>query len=282
MARTIKERVAGRSVAFLTNPGNLGDALIEAGASAFLTANEIPHRWHNSRRLRELHAKYYKLAYAKNRSLRALSGGIYEKYTSSLREIAKEHEVAIICGSGGFSKQAHVAMQILELCADLFSDIIVLPSTYAMPPRTGDHILLFARDRFESLGTVPSATFCHDMAFFLDPGPIEPIRQVGYHVRTDVERSGWLPSLRESFDVSAIGTELDPISLMFNEVGKSEIIVTDRLHVCTAAALLGRRVYLFRGSYFKNEAIYKSSLQPYYPNVTLLDDWGQLPEGVRP
>jgi hypothetical protein len=53
------------------------------------------------------------------------------------------------------------------------------------------------------------------------------------------------------------------------------------LHVCIAATLLGRRVYLFRGNYFKIEAIYKSSLQPHFPNVSLLDHWQQLPAEVR-
>ena len=69
MARVVKDRIAGRRVAFFTNPGNLGDALIEAGSQAFLDANGIAYRMHNSRQLRELHAKHYKLAYTKNRGL---------------------------------------------------------------------------------------------------------------------------------------------------------------------------------------------------------------------
>lgn len=283
MARAVKDRIAGRPVAFFTNPGNLGDALIEVGARAFLDANGIPYRMHNSRRLRELHAKHYKLAYAKNRGLQILSAGLYRKYSLSLRDISRAYEVSIICGSGGFAQQAHVAMQIQELCSDCFADVIVLPSSYSMRPRAGHNTLFFARDKFESQKVVPSAPFCHDMAFFLQPDPATmPCRRVGYHIRTDVESSGELPFLRENCDISAAGTELDPPDWLFEEVGKSEVVVTDRLHVCIAAALIGRRVYLFRGNYFKIEAIYKSSLEPYFPNVTLLSHWEQLPACARP
>lgn len=281
MGKIIKQRVAGRSAAYFTNPGNLGDALIEAGSLAFLKQNGVSYRLQNSRKLRELHAKHYKLAYAKGLSLRVLSGGLHRKYPLTLRDVAKQHDVAIVCGSGGFANQARVAMQIVELCAEWFADVIVLPTTYSIAPELPKHVLLFARDRYESLTTIPAATFCHDMAFYLEPPVIAPERRVGYHIRTDVESSGELPLPRENLDVSAEGTELDPIDRLFGEVGKSEQIVTDRLHVCIAAALLGRRVYLFRGNYFKIEAIYKSSLQPCFPNVSLLDHWQQLPAEVR-
>jgi exopolysaccharide biosynthesis predicted pyruvyltransferase EpsI len=281
MAAIIKRRLAGRSAAYFTNPGNLGDALIEAGSLAFLKQNGISYRLKNSRHLRDLHARHYKLAYAKGLSLRVLSAGLHRKYPLTLRDVSKEHDVAIVCGSGGFANQARVAMQIVALCAEWFSDVIVLPTTYSLAPQLPKHVLFFARDRYESLETVPTATFCHDMAFYLEPPAIAPQRRVGYHIRTDVESSGRLPLPRKNLDISAEGTELDPIDRLFGEVGKSEQIVTDRLHVCIAATLLRRRVYLFRGNYFKIEAIYKSSLQPYFSNVSLLDDWRQLPAEVR-
>ena len=200
----------------------------------------------------------------------------------SLRDILREYDVAIICGSGGFARQAYVAMQIQELCSDCFANVIVLPSSYSITPRASYNTLFFARDKFESLRAVPSAPFCHDMAFFLQPGLTTPHRRIGYHIRTDVESSGELPILRENYDVSAAGTELDAPDRLFDEVGKSEVIVTDRLHVCIAAALIGRQVYLFRGNYFKIEAIYKSSLEPYFSNVTLLRHWEQLPAYAQP
>jgi exopolysaccharide biosynthesis predicted pyruvyltransferase EpsI len=282
MAALIKERIAGRRAAYFTIPGNLGDALIEAGALEFFKQYDIAYSRQNSRRLQDLHAHYYKLAYAKNLLLKLASAGRYEKYALSLRQIADSHDTAIICGSGSFVRQYPVAMQIYDLCTRWFSDVIVLPSTYSMTSYRRGNTLFFARDKFESLNVVPTATFCHDMAFFLRPDPIEPRQRVGFHVRTDNESSGKLPRVPGNIDVSLMGTATDPASLMFDEVGKSEIVVTDRLHVCIAAALLGRQVYLFRGNYFKIEAIFKSSIAPHYPNVSLLDDWAQLPAALRP
>jgi hypothetical protein len=119
------------------------------------------------------------------------------------------------------------------------------------------------------------------MAFFASPRAVTPQRRLGYHMRTDNERSGSLPHVAGNRDISAAGTELDPPDLLFEEVGQSEIIVTDRLHVCIAAALLGRRVYLFRGNYFKIEAIFRSSIEPHFPRVSLLRSWAELPPALR-
>lgn len=47
-----------------------------------------------------------------------------------------------------------------------------------------------------------------------------------------------------------------------------ETINTDRLHICIAAALLGKKVNFYSNSYFKCKAIYEFSLKSAYPNVT--------------
>lgn len=282
MAEIIKARLRGRCAAFFAHPGNLGDSLILSGALAFLEANGISHRLYSSTRLRELHARHFKLAYVKNRALDLVSGGRYRKYDLLLRNIAREHEVAILCGGGGFFRKTRVAMYVQELCSEHFREAIVLPTTYALAPRQRDNTLFFARDRFESLSYAPGAQFCHDMAFFLQPETVAPRRRVGFHIRTDVESAGTLPRPPGNNDISAGGREYEPPQRMFEAAGQSEIVVTDRLHVGIAAAMLGRRVYLFRGNYFKIEAIYRSSLAPFFPNVTLLDRWDELPVDVRP
>ena len=51
-------------------------------------------------------------------------------------------------------------------------------------------------------------------------------------------------------------------------INKFEIINTDRLHICIAAALLGKKVNFYSNSYFKCKAIYEYSLENSYPNVT--------------
>lgn len=282
MARIITARLEGRPAAFFSNPGNLGDALIEAGAQQFLSSNGIAYRFYNSRLLRELHEKHFKLAYAKNRLLESLSLGTYVRYPLSLTEISQTYDAAIICGSGGFSNSANVALQIQELCSEYFADVIVLPSTYAIAPNSTRNTLFFSRDRFDSQTTAPFASFCHDMAFYLHPDAAPPPqRSVGYHLRTDNESSGKLPVPDGNFDISNAGIELDTPDRLFHEVAKSALIVTDRLHVCIAAALIGRQVYLFAGNYFKISAIYNSSIAPHFSNVTLMHRWEELPAWLR-
>lgn len=266
-------------VAYLTNPGNLGDALIDAGSRAFLRRTGIRTTVYSGRKLRDLHRGHYKAGYVKHLMLKTISLGLIAKYPFTLPRIAEAHNVAVICGSGGFCKEAAVASQIARLAARHFRHVIVLPSTYAMSLADyPGNVTFFARDRLQSLRYAEGrATFCHDMAFFLDPEPIPPVRPRGVHLRTDNETSGRLPIPAENFDVSATGTERDDATLVFEEIGKSETIVTDRLHLAIAAALLGRRTFLFSGSYFKIPAIYESSIRQYFPHVDMLDSPKQLP-----
>src|SRR5690606_35442984 len=48
-----------------------------------------------------------------------------------------------------------------------------------------------------------------------------------------------------------------------------DTIETDRLHVAIAASLLGKRVLLKRGNYYKNEAVFEHSLKGRFPNTSL-------------
>jgi exopolysaccharide biosynthesis predicted pyruvyltransferase EpsI len=47
-------------------------------------------------------------------------------------------------------------------------------------------------------------------------------------------------------------------------------VKTNRLHVAIAAALLNKRVYLYKNSYYKNEAVYKYSMENRFPNVEFM------------
>jgi exopolysaccharide biosynthesis predicted pyruvyltransferase EpsI len=114
---------------------------------------------------------------------------------------------------------------------------------------------------------VPGARFCHDMAFFLDLPPITPVAAQGRFFRTDRESLGQgLPEGNR--DISFEGTEVTPIQGFFDAIGQFETVHTDRLHVAIVAALLGRRTHLYANGYHKNAAIFRSSLAPFYPNVS--------------
>lgn len=49
--------------------------------------------------------------------------------------------------------------------------------------------------------------------------------------------------------------------LIFETVDMADIIVTDRLHVCIAASMMNKEVYLLDNSYGKNSNVYKHSLK---------------------
>jgi hypothetical protein len=281
MARIVTSIAGTQPVAYLTNPGNLGDALIDAGSRAFLRHTGVKTVVYSARKVREFHRRHYKAGYAKHLILKSLSLGVISKYPLRISRVAEAHEVAIICGSGGFCRETAIASQLARLAARHFRHVIVLPSTYATP--LADYpanMTFFARDRFQSLQYAAGrATFCHDLAFFLDPPPLPPVRHYGIHLRTDNEASGKLPVPPRNVDLSALGSERP--ARVFEEIGKSAVIVTDRLHLAIAAALLGRRTFLFPGSYFKIPAIYESSIRQNFPQVALLDSFSQLPRELR-
>lgn len=41
----------------------------------------------------------------------------------------------------------------------------------------------------------------------------------------------------------------------------------DRLHVAILACLLHKRVHFYKGGYFKNEAVFRSSMRDYFDDV---------------
>jgi len=47
-------------------------------------------------------------------------------------------------------------------------------------------------------------------------------------------------------------------------------VKTNRLHIAIAAALLNKEVYLYKNSYYKNEAVYRYSMEKRFPNVQFM------------
>ena len=58
---------------------------------------------------------------------------------------------------------------------------------------------------------------------------------------------------------------------MLEAVAPFAEIKTNRLHIAIAAALLSKKTFLHKNSYFKNTAIYRYSLKPHFPNVKFQD-----------
>jgi hypothetical protein len=68
-------------------------------------------------------------------------------------------------------------------------------------------------------------------------------------------------------DPSGAGRQTSDIFPFIREVGRYAVVHTDRLHVAIAACLLGREVHLYPGSYFKNRAVFLSSIRGYYADA---------------
>lgn len=59
-------------------------------------------------------------------------------------------------------------------------------------------------------------------------------------------------------------------SIFMNQVYKAGSVVTDRLHVAIACALLGKPCEFYSNSYFKNQAIYEYSLKEKFRNIAFV------------
>ncbi len=156
LENVLKEECARGEVYYFANPGNQGDGLIRAGTVRFFE---------------DIGLDYKELRGAKKRrwALPYLNGG-----------------TLIYGGGGAWCDRWTCGRDVVSKLHRRFK-IIVLPSTYEQCfsiPNT----LFFCRDRFESKKNMPSATFCHDMAFYLGKQELPASNGCGkgYFFRTDV------------------------------------------------------------------------------------------------
>jgi len=243
LAETIDTYSRGRKVYLLCNPGNWGDGLIRYGTELFLAAFNI---------------RYEKLSLDPTFSDRL-----------SLMKSGLGGNILLCSGGGAWCGHykffARTVKQIQHRYR--FRKIIVLPSTYEMPFDIPE-VIFFRRDEYESRLAMPDSTFCHDMAFFL--GPLEssqPTRKLLNCFRTDVESAGLQALAADNVDLSLKGTTDSTVFEFLEAIASYSTIKTDRLHVSIAGSLLNREVFLYPGSYFKNLAIYKTSIENRFPNT---------------
>lgn len=236
LAETLRAISHRRPLYYLPGLGNWGDGLIRAGTLRFfgqigLEVTEIEHVSRGKRWL----------PWNRKGSLIYGGGGAWCHYWNQ--------------GAATIARVGH-----------LFQEVVVLPSTFELPvdlPR----VHLYARDRFESQAHAPRATFCHDMAFCLGSQNYSPGDGTGWFLRTDKESAHRLPIGASNRDISTEGTHLSPPDGFFSAVAKHRVIHTDRLHVAIAACLLGRELHLYPGGYFKNRALFRSSIEGHFPNT---------------
>lgn len=113
-----------------------------------------------------------------------------------------------------------------------------------------------------------------DMAFQIDPEFIRPFAEkkgtgCAYCFRTDAESSHQIPLTNSNRDISLSWngslwhdwdmTHSVVVSLL-TYLSRFETIRTDRLHIAILGSLLGKRVFMYPNSYYKNRAVYELSL----------------------
>ena len=75
--------------------------------------------------------------------------------------------------------------------------------------------------------------------------------QTGYFFRTDRESFGKQNYIALNMDISLWGNEITPIAPFIKKIDEFDII----------------RVHFYKGGYFKNEAVFRSSMRDYFDDV---------------
>jgi len=236
LEETLKAKCGRGPLYYFPNPGNWGDGLIRHGTLKFF--NDINLN--------------------------------YKELTSSKRDwlIPKLRGGTVIYGGGGgWCKTWNHAARLVTKIQRRFN-VIVLPSTYELTysiPNT----LFFCRDMFESKQNMPNAIFCHDMSFYIGQQFLRKDKGSGkgYFFRTDAESANKIKIPAGNNDISHKGKSRSEAAPFFDEINRFAVIYTDRLHVAIAACLLKKEIHLYPNSYFKNRAVYLSSMKDYFENV---------------
>jgi exopolysaccharide biosynthesis predicted pyruvyltransferase EpsI len=258
LAAALRQATGDREVIFLQNDGNYGDCLIRYGTLRFFEDIGLRYREY------DMGKRTHKAA--------AFAEGIFNRLT--------DRYLFVYSGSGAWADVSSVGLRNVQRQYVANRKLFILPTTFqhfGFPP----NIPVFVRDRFESWKVVPQAKFCHDMAFYLalvsPPRFLSdrkaPDRALGLAFRTDNEARGHrLAALPSNVDLSALGTHRDDPLVLLRMIDQYSAIATDRLHVAIGAILLGKRVFLSEGSYFKIRAIYNSSISGIFSDCDLLSD----------
>jgi exopolysaccharide biosynthesis predicted pyruvyltransferase EpsI len=233
----IKTECGNGPVYYLPNYGNWGDGLIRHGTLKFFSDINLEFREMTT--------------INKDWILPVLRGG-----------------TAIYGGGGSWCKYWDRGQFYTQRLQKRFN-VIVLPSTYESNYSIRK-TTFFRRDEYESKIRMPDSFFCHDMAFYIARDFVNRKGEgngAGYFFRTDGESAlgGQLPASNR--DLSLEGHQRSDTAQFFSVINSFSIIHTDRLHVSIAACLLGKETHIYAGSYFKNQAVYLSSMKNHFENV---------------
>lgn len=211
----------------------------------------------------------------------------------------------VVCGGGGGLVEGYYGYSIETLLKYLKKgyQVLVLPHTivgyYDIFNKYKDQLTIICREKKSYSGLVENGFpednlyICSDMALYLEelrigerykyPSPLKVLMGL----RTDKE-SRDNHKLKNSVDLSKCydstvmsKEEVEAVAkYMLQFISLYSIIVTDRLHVGIACALLGKECYFMGNSYYKNRAVFEYSLERKYPSIKFVDSLSDIPSYV--
>lgn len=252
-AEKIRVFSGGSRIVYVPNQGNWGDGLIHKGTLQFLTTFQFEY-------------------------VQMTRQDLLKQTEFFSKNGARIEDLVLLSGGGGSWRNAGSGNRsFMATAASRFAKSVVMPHTYETGAidglGDGNEILYSARDDSLSLKSIPDATVCHDMAFFLQLPELfaAPTRGgTGYFLRGDPEKNVGAGGLPPGIDLSMQGNHLSNVTPFFQILNGFDKIVTDRMHIAIAGGMLGKQVELFPGNYGKANAVYELSLRANYPNVAMM------------
>ena len=261
------KKYQGSKVKYIPNPGNAGDSLIGLATIQMLKELNIDYQICKPTDKFEGETIFY-----------GGGGNLIRKYKSCRNFLINNHEK---------------------------NNIIVLPHSIndcdSLLKTLSDKVILFAREQVSynyiksKLTHTNNALLSKDMSFYIKDiekyknqtciGTCNAFRlddelsSKNKHVKVphdnkDISIDFQRPMFMKNWDITDdINAQVEKnLSIatdnMFSYISKFKQINTDRLHVGIAATLLGKKVNLYPGSYFKIEALYNFSIKDKFDNVT--------------
>jgi glycosyltransferase involved in cell wall biosynthesis len=249
-------RCIGERYTYIPNPGNMGDMLIASATLQFFNANKIQYKMFGS------------------------SGGN-----------------AIVYGGGGIwtKDYENVWRKWLPIFADA-KRIVILPSSFNNCAKLisvlDERFVIFCREKKSYDYLVNACTKAkiildHDMAFRMTKQILDSKGKIGTKEKKIIARAEQglkhvpmvakfmredcesICKYKTDMDLSlyVYGNEFAPrgyidfsAKLMLSAVDSVDAIITDRLHVGIAGALMGKDIYLLDNSYNKVSGVYEQSM----------------------
>jgi len=258
LADDLLKNLTNRRLIFMQNDGNYGDALIRYGTLKFFEDLKLEYTEFDMGLKRE--------------KLMCLLSGVLDHVLDKY--------LFVYSGNGAWSIATNSAYRNIQRQRKVTRNIFMLPATFEEFTINFD-FPVYARDKFQSKHFVKDKPFCHDMAFYLAlispervlPNRQPPSKEIGLILRTDNESRGYeMRNLPQNFDLSAEGIHRSNPQEFLRYIDQFEHVITDRLHVAIGAVLLGKKLTILAGSYFKIKAIYESSMAGIFDRVEFAEN----------